>query len=1476
MIKKILLLITFTCLAILKSNAQVTIFSEDFEGASIDGNAQNFTGPYLGWQSGYFTQQTNDNYWWILNNTRCNVITGNYSMAVSQNNPATTGTLPQYNQNRSASTLAYYTTPIDATNYTAVTLDFKWRCVGQNNQDYGTVLYSLDGNTWATLPGQYQGQATTQTVTNLNLSVVNGQPFYLGFGWDNNNANGGNPSFVVDDIVVKGTLLTPCAQPNQPTALTLTATDNTVNGTFTAAAPAPSNYLVVRNTSGTDPVPVDGTTYAIGGTVGAAGNIVVDTDNNTTFSATGLTPGTLYYFYVYSFNNVACSGGPNYNTAITLNQNKRSITTLTSSVCIPSSNNNSIYINNVSFLGTLLDTSNNPTGYGTLPTTPGYQNFTTLTTKSRQAIGEGINVYVEDNFIGGRIKAWVDWNKDNDFNDTGEAIYDSTILINTTTFGFVIPTVIPGTGTPLPVGDYRIRIRNGLSLRNNGTANVFDFTSCQPFDAGLNNNHQYGEAEDYLFTVVANCSARITQTIDGSTCGPGNVTLQVQGNGTEYRWYTALTGGTLFATTATGVLNTPLAATTTFYVTAFNGSCESLVRVPITGKVNPLPNVVFTPTNPVICGENDIIMLSASGDVDEVYLIDEDFEGGALGVFTGTLVSGNANSAWQNRTSPYVPTSAAWKPAISSGLIGNRFVMSNADYAAVNENILSSQSLNTNTFTNLTLSFRMYYSHYRADGTETTTDFVAIESSNNSTNGVNGTWTSITPNITSDVGFGTRFTKLTYNLSGLINVPNLRIRFRFYGAYKDGVAIDDVKLFGTRPLNSNFDWNINADMFVNAAATIPFIYGTSTPVSTIYVRPTLTQLENANFTIVAQSIADSGCAVTGNINVTNNTRVFNGGTDGDWNKPGNWLPNGIPDPDNCIIIKDNGTNPDAVLGPPLPPNPGFGKNLTVKPNGVLIIGEDTSLTITDGISVEGNGLFYLKNRSSLVQINNVANTGNIYVERAPNNGAAINNLNYVYWSTPVRNFGVDQISPGSSYRYSWVPTIGGNGLGNHGDWQVATGAMTDGKGYIVRGLSGVVANPSVTLTNNSALFTGVPTNGNISTPIFRGTWNSGTYQGNGPLGTLSTNDDDNWNLVGNPYPSAISADIFLNQNASASVVAPNVTPNQRITGSIWLWPHGDIPNPTNVDPFYANFVSNYAAQYIQYNYLGSTTGTFNGYIASGQAFFVLADHNNSAISGSNVIFHNGMRDATYSNSNFLRQAEDSTSIAGRMVERHRIWLNLVDAQNKAKAMLVGYASEATNAYDSMYDGVELSDNSTSFYSLIDDNKYSIQGRALPFNQDDTIPLGMFIKSSGVYKIAINAVDGLFLNTTQNIYLEDTYANIVHDLRISPYTFTVDVKGAYDDRFILRYTNQTLGVGELESNELTIMAPNGNYIKVKSTQSPIHSVIIYDLLGRALIDKKNINSSEFIFNEKNLSGGTYMVKATLVNGKHKIQKVILKQ
>lgn len=108
-----------------------------------------------------------------------------------------------------------------------------------------------------------------------------------------------------------------CTAPaNQPTALNFSGTTSTTaTGSFTTTTA--SGYLVVYSTSASlTASPANGTTYTTGATFGNA--TVVSTGSTNSFVASGLSASTTYYFYVFSYNNTGCSGGPVYKTTTPL------------------------------------------------------------------------------------------------------------------------------------------------------------------------------------------------------------------------------------------------------------------------------------------------------------------------------------------------------------------------------------------------------------------------------------------------------------------------------------------------------------------------------------------------------------------------------------------------------------------------------------------------------------------------------------------------------------------------------------------------------------------------------------------------------------------------------------------------------------------------------------------------------------------------------------------------------------------------------------------------------------------------------------------------------------------------------------------------------------------------------------------------------------------------------------------------------
>ena len=1253
----------------------------------------------------------------------------------------------------------------------------------------------------------------------------------------------------IEDYTIIINAAPPCVAPTaQPTALILTPgtpSGTAINGNFVASIPASQSYLVVMNTTNIAPTIANGTTYTIGGSIGV-GNTVVDTDTNTTFTATGLNNSTTYYFFIYSMNNL-CTGGPLYRLASPLTGNATTTTT-NPTYCTPvtvNPNNTNRYISRVAFIGTLNDTNNTSTFSAA---TPGYQDFTGLAAKAIQAQGEGVNLIVESLGGRGRLIAWIDWNKDGIYAPT-EIVYGPPAAGISSTFGFIIPSgTVPG--------NYRIRVRTFNSFYNDGNPGNgnpdeyfgYDFNACETFNTGTISGFpttQYGEAEDYTFTVIQRCDANIVTVTDGQVCNSGTVSLSATGTAgtTQYRWYANETGGAQLAGSPTaGSWTTPsISTTTTYWVTAFNGTCESQVRKPVIANVNSVPVLSFTPSAPETCGENNIISLTVTGDREISTLLFENFESG-LGAFTN--VNSDPSSAvikndtrWTQRPSTHIPGAGnSWKPAISSGLAPNSFALANADasttISTLIENSLVSGVLNSTGYLNLTMTMKFYYSRYFPDNTNNTDEYVRIQVSNNG----GTTWTTLGADIVADTGIGTRFANLSFNLNAYINVTNLRVRIVHHslgsitGWLPDGVAVDDIKISGEVPLGTSFNWTsvLPVDAYQDAACTIPYISGS--PAVIVYIKPTIAQLEQTTYSFTASALLNNGCSASSLVTINNISKVWKGGTNGDWNNANNWLPVGVPNATNCVII------------PPAPNNSlvggtnfnGFGRTLQVINGGNLRIDPTNTLTITDLVEVRGGtSVFNIENSASLIQINNVANLGTITMRRTAVAGA----LDYVYWSTPVAGFSINNVLPTAGVnRYLWNPTVnnGGTYAGNFGNWSVASGGMTTGQGYIKLGSGG---------TTN---FVGNPNNGNISIPISRGTYNLlAPYTG--PTLTPVTRDDDNWNLLGNPYPSAISATDFLAANPG-------------ISGFVKVWSHGTLP-VSAVDPFYQDFVLNYTtSDYITTNGVGSTPPGYDGRIGAGQGFFVLMNH--ATATPGTVVFNNTMRSNAYRNDQFYRSDD----------EKNRIWLDIISPTSTSITTLVGYTTGATNNLDREFDAIAQGIKTNfELYSIAESQELIIQGRSLPFNQNDEVTLGVAIPQNGIYTIAISMVDGLFSNTAQNIYLEDKQLGIFHDLRTAPYTFTGTV-GRDENRFVLLYNSSRLSQDDVTlENNLTVVT-NDN-VTLYSSNENINSIEVYDLLGKVVNKYNNINSKEFMLSSLTKNNTTLLLKVKLNNGVIVNKKII---
>lgn len=451
-----------------------------------------------------------------------------------------------------------------------------------------------------------------------------------------------------------------------------------------------------------------------------------------------------------------------------------------------------------------------------------------------------------------------------------------------------------------------------------------------------------------------------------------------------------------------------------------------------------------------------------------------------------------------------------------------------------------------------------------------------------------------------------------------------------------------------------------------------------------------------------------------------------------------------------------------------------GRNLTVN-NSVINNTVATALVIESGANLK---------QGSASTTN--TNTGAITVKR---NSNPLYRLDYTLWSSPVTDQNLLNFSSLTAnsrfYAYNPATNLYNSVVPSATDFATANG-------YLIRmpntdPTSGYDA--GTTTLSYPGIFTGVPNNGDVS------------------LGSEEGLLSDKFYAIGNPYPSTVSANLFLSGNTTG--------------GTLYFWRK-------------TNAIANSGSAYASYTTLGGTAGsniapnnvTPNGSIQVGQGFIV-----KTGLSATTLNFTNAMRTTDISNQFFRTKAE---------VERNRIWLNLTNSSGAFSQMLLGYMTGATNDYDNGIDGKYIGDSAIALTSNINGEEYSIQGRALPFDASDVVVLNFKTNIAGDYTIGIDTVDGLFSNG-QDIFLKDNTTGIETDLKASNYNFIATV-GEDNSRFVLKY-QKTLSTNEatFDVNSIKVYKKN-NLWNVDSGSIDMDRISVYDIHGKLVYKQTDIKSS----------------------------------
>ena len=538
--------------------------------------------------------------------------------------------------------------------------------------------------------------------------------------------------------------------------------------------------------------------------------------------------------------------------------------------------------------------------------------------------------------------------------------------------------------------------------------------------------------------------------------------------------------------------------------------------------------------------------------------------------------------------------------------------------------------------------------------------------------------------------------------------------------------------------------------------------------------------------------------------------IFMGGST-TWN--GTSWSNGAPTSSTSAIISGNynvAANINAC-------------SLTVNNNAIALIPSGYNVSLSNALTVANGSSFTLANNANLLQQGTTnTNSGAIVVNR---NSSFLKRLDYTLWSSPVANQNVLSFSPNTVanrfYTYSSSTNF-------YEAIVPSNNVFSAARGLLIR----VPNTHPTTPTIWTGRFTGVPNNGD---------YNFNLFYNQVPNADPNLTKVFGFNLVGNPYPSPMSMTEFMNDNRDV------------INGALYFWreTNGDVTNNSYCIWAGGTFISN-----VEEN-ISTPKQDPNGIIQTGQGFIV------EAKSAGVLKFKNSQRIANNANQ-FFRTSQNE--------ERNTIWLNVTSTKGAFSQTAISYVTGATQGVDD-FDAKVFGTGAVELSSIVEQANYAIQGRALPFDDNDAVALGFKAKAAGDYTISIDRSIGLFAGT-QDIFLKDNLTNSIHNLKLSPYTFSAEI-GSFNDRFTVVYKNETtlaVAVNNFDLDEtISIMFTNNdNTISVKnsSPSTIVESVMLYNLLGQSIStwDVSNENQSALIkVLVRDLSAGTYVVRLKTSEG-----------
>ncbi len=486
-----------------------------------------------------------------------------------------------------------------------------------------------------------------------------------------------------------------------------------------------------------------------------------------------------------------------------------------------------------------------------------------------------------------------------------------------------------------------------------------------------------------------------------------------------------------------------------------------------------------------------------------------------------------------------------------------------------------------------------------------------------------------------------------------------------------------------------------------------------------------------------------------------------GSIDNDWGNAGNWEDNDLPllDTDDVLIA--------TVVNQPLIQNHVEVNNLTIQPGNVLSIAPTGSLTAWGDIT------------------NNAGPEGLVLQSSAAGTGSLMNDMGWNIEATVQRYVTGNENLEAGAYHQVSVPLA---------NWPEPTAALFTGA-YLFRfnpetqNWQGLGPNPDTPLNNESGYLIYYP--GESTTFNFAGNLNNGNFMPN--VQYHEANETSGWNLVPNPYPSAIDWDAEFGWEKN------------NMNAAIYIWNNGQ----------YASYVA------------GEGTNGGTNIIATGQSFFIRVNEFPFFQMDNQVRVHG------------------ATPFLKKQVAKNLLRVKAL-ANGKQDEIVLRFQFDAGHGFDSKYDAFKLENDAPyPHIATLTPQGEELSINSLPFaNEVNVVDLVYRHTVAGQVQFEFENLESFASGSL--LYLEDLATNQTINLHLQGHYLFAYHPEEQPGRFKLHFGNITgLEKSPSETHHRIWVNEAKLYVHIPGMDGQSATVSLYDATGREVYSSAMVLGSPVV-------------------------------